>query len=167
MGLRDRLDVPPTTRGGGGSPSSPTLFQGVQDTASGHQRSSAMTPSPPDPSLPARLHEFHKKLPLAGDPPNALPSLRDDHILYLAAVLRDTPQPAPALTLEESWGSAIGSCCRRLPSARVPAPLVARRLPAATRGDGVPESGLSRCGRAGDAGRSARPRSRRITPFRG
>jgi len=27
-----------------------------------------MTPSPPDPSLPARLREFHERLPLAGDP---------------------------------------------------------------------------------------------------
>ena len=34
-----------------------------------------MTSSPPDPSLPARLREFHERLPLAGDP-------------------RDTPVPA-------------------------------------------------------------------------
>jgi len=53
-----------------------------------------MTPSPPDPSLPARLRAFHEGLPLAGDPPNALLSLPDDRILYLAAVLRDTPVPA-------------------------------------------------------------------------
>ena len=41
---------------------------------------SRMTPAPPDPSLPARLREFHERLPLAGDPgdapgrPAALPS---------------------------------------------------------------------------------------------
>ena len=61
----------------------------------------AMTPAPPDPSLPAKLREFHQRLPLAGDPPNALLSLPDDRILYLAAVLRDTPVPAPALSLDE------------------------------------------------------------------
>jgi len=56
---------------------------------------------PPDPSLPSRLREFHERLPLAGTPPNALLSLPDDRILYLAAVLRDTPVPAPALSLDE------------------------------------------------------------------
>ena len=56
---------------------------------------------PPDSSLPARLREFHERLPLAGSPPNALLSLPDDRILYLAAVLRDTPVPAPALSLDE------------------------------------------------------------------
>ena len=59
------------------------------------------TPSPPDPSLPARLRAFHQRLPLAGDPPNALLTLPDDRILYLAAILRDTPVPAPALPAEE------------------------------------------------------------------
>jgi hypothetical protein len=58
------------------------------------------TPSPPDPSLPARLRAFHERLPLAGDPPNALLSLPDDRILYLAAILRDTSVPAPALSLD-------------------------------------------------------------------
>ena len=57
--------------------------------------------TPPDPSLPARLREFHKRLPLPGDPPNAPLSLPDDRILYLAAILRDTPVPAPALSAEE------------------------------------------------------------------
>ncbi|HIH03435.1 MAG TPA: nucleotidyltransferase family protein, partial [Methanoregulaceae archaeon] len=57
---------------------------------------------PPDPSLPSRLREFHVRLPLAGDPPNALLALPDDRILSLAAVLRDTPQAAPALSLE-AW----------------------------------------------------------------
>ena len=60
-----------------------------------------MTPEPVDPSLPARLREFHKRLPLAGDPPNAVLALPDDRLLYLVAILRDTPQPAPALTLDE------------------------------------------------------------------
>ena len=54
-----------------------------------------------DPSLHSRLRELHQKLPLAGDPPNALLSLPDDRILYLAAILRDTPQPAPDLSSEE------------------------------------------------------------------
>ena len=56
-----------------------------------------MTPLPPDPSLPARLREFHQKLPLAGDPPNALLSLPDDRI----PALRNTPVPAPALSLDD------------------------------------------------------------------
>ena len=60
-----------------------------------------MTPAPPDPSLPAKLREFDQRLPLAGDPPNALLALPDDRILYLAAILRDTPVPAPALSAEE------------------------------------------------------------------
>ena len=57
---------------------------------------------PPDPSLPARLRGFHERLPHAGDPRNALLSLPDDRILYLAAVLRDAPVPAPALS-GEAW----------------------------------------------------------------
>jgi hypothetical protein len=56
-----------------------------------------MTPSPPDPSLPARLREFHERLPLAGDPPNALLALPDDRIL----APRDTPVPAPELPAGE------------------------------------------------------------------
>ncbi len=65
------------------------------------QRIPAMTPAPPDPSLPSRLRAFHERLPLAGDPPNALLALPDDRLLYLGALLRDTPQPAPAMTPEE------------------------------------------------------------------
>ncbi|NLX48333.1 MAG: hypothetical protein GXY82_00355 [Methanospirillum sp.] len=38
-------------------------------------------PSPPHPSLPSRLCGFHERLPLAGDPPNALLSLPDDRLL--------------------------------------------------------------------------------------
>jgi hypothetical protein len=68
------------------------------------QRIPAMSVEPPDPSLPARLRAFHLRLPLAGDPPNALLALPDDRLLYLAAVLRDTPQPAPALSLDEWRG---------------------------------------------------------------
>ena len=60
-----------------------------------------MTPAPPDPTLPARLRAFHERLPLAGDPPNAVLSLPDDQLLYLAAILRDTPQPPPAMSPEE------------------------------------------------------------------
>ena len=60
--------------------------------------------TPPDPSLPARLREFHARLPLAGDPPNVLLSLPDDRLFYLVALLRDTPMPAPALSLAEWQG---------------------------------------------------------------
>ncbi len=70
-----------------------------------------MTPATPDPSLPGRLREFHARLPLAGDPPNAVLALPDDRLLYLAAVLRDTPVPAPALKPEE-WQAFLDSFCR-------------------------------------------------------
>ena len=60
-----------------------------------------MSPEPPDATLPARLRAFHERLPLAGDSPNALLSLPDDRLPYLVSILRDTPVPAPALTLEE------------------------------------------------------------------
>ena len=56
-----------------------------------------MSPEPPDPSLPARLREFHARLPLAGDPPNTVLSLPDDRVLRP----RNTPGPAPALPAEE------------------------------------------------------------------
>jgi hypothetical protein len=56
-----------------------------------------MSPEPPDPSLPARLREFHARLPLASDPPNARLALPDERLLYLAALLRDllVSWPAP------------------------------------------------------------------------
>ena len=54
---------------------------------------------PPDPTLPARLREFHERLPPAGDPRNA--RFSDDRLLYLVALLRDTPVPAPTLLLED------------------------------------------------------------------
>ena len=38
--------------------------------------------TPPDPSLPARLRAFHERLPLAGEPRNAVLSLPDDQVLY-------------------------------------------------------------------------------------
>ena len=60
-----------------------------------------MSPEPPDPSVPARLRDFHARLPLKGDPPNGLLALPDGRILYLAAILRDTPQPAQGLSVEE------------------------------------------------------------------
>jgi len=52
-----------------------------KDRAPGRRRVPAMMPSPPGPSLPARLWESHWRLPLAGDPPNALLTLPDDRIL--------------------------------------------------------------------------------------
>jgi hypothetical protein len=61
-----------------------------------------MSAAPPDPSLPGRLREFHARLPLAGDPPNALLAPPANRLLYLAALLRDTSQPAPALT-PDGW----------------------------------------------------------------
>ncbi len=60
-----------------------------------------MSSEPVDPSLPSRLRKFHERLPLADDPRNALLSLPDDRILYLVAILRDTPAPAPVLPAEE------------------------------------------------------------------
>ncbi|MEN6341155.1 MAG: hypothetical protein ABFC89_01210 [Methanospirillum sp.] len=61
-----------------------------------------MSAEPPDPLLPERLREFHAKAPArVSDPVNALIALPDDRILCLAAVLRDTPVPAPALSPEE------------------------------------------------------------------
>ncbi len=56
---------------------------------------------PPDPALPGRLNEFHQRLPLAGDPANAVLSLPDGRLLSLAALLRDAPIPPPAMTPEE------------------------------------------------------------------
>jgi hypothetical protein len=60
-----------------------------------------MSPVQPDPALPERLRAFHQKLPLEGDPPNALLSVSDDWLLYLVAILRDSPLPAPPLSLSE------------------------------------------------------------------
>jgi len=57
-----------------------------------------MSPEPVDPSLPSRLREFHERLPLAGDPPNAVLALPDARLLYLVALLRDTPQQPPAMS---------------------------------------------------------------------
>ncbi len=56
---------------------------------------------PSDATLPARLRDFHERLPLAAGRPNVLLSLPDGRLLYLAALLRDTPVPAPALSAEE------------------------------------------------------------------
>ena len=56
-----------------------------------------MTPSPPDPSLPARLREFHRQLPLAGDPPNARRVAGvPDRVLLLTAARGDGPVGLPA-----------------------------------------------------------------------
>ena len=63
-----------------------------------------MSPEQPDPSLPARLREFHARLPLAGGRPNGLLALPEDRLLYLASLLRDMPVPAPALSLDEWRG---------------------------------------------------------------
>ena len=66
-------------------------------------RVGAISPEPPDPLLPARLRAFHTRLPLAGDPPNAVLALPDDRLQNLVALLRDTPVRAPAL-LPGEWG---------------------------------------------------------------
>ncbi len=42
-----------------------------------------MSPAPPDASLPARLRAFHERLPLAGDPANAVLSFPDDLLAAL------------------------------------------------------------------------------------
>ena len=41
-----------------------------------------MSSEPVDPSLPLRLREFHERLPLAGEPRNAVLALPDDQVLY-------------------------------------------------------------------------------------
>ncbi|MEN6341201.1 MAG: hypothetical protein ABFC89_01440 [Methanospirillum sp.] len=90
-----------------------------------------MSPDAPDPSLPARLRELHARLPLAGDRPNALLSLPDDRILFLAAVLRDTPKAAPALAPEE-----VGEFLDLLPPHGIYAPRgPARRVAGRRRSD--------------------------------
>lgn len=63
-----------------------------------------MTPQEPraiDPSLPERLRQFHAEFPLAGDPWNEILAVPDDQLLYLVALLRNTPMPALALTADE------------------------------------------------------------------
>lgn len=60
-----------------------------------------------DPALPTRLREFHDRLPLVGNPPNAVLALPDDRVLYLVALLRDTPQPVPSISSEE-WKKFLG-----------------------------------------------------------
>ena len=92
---------------GGLAPVTAGPIMGGNDRETERHRIPAMTPSPLDPSLPARPREFHRQLLLAGTPPNALLSLPDERILYLAAILRDTLVPAPALLLEE-WQSLRG-----------------------------------------------------------
>jgi hypothetical protein len=74
---------------------------GGKDREIESKRTSAMSFEQVDPSLPGRLRAFHERLPLAGNPPSVLLALPDDRILYLAAVLRDMPVPAPALSPEE------------------------------------------------------------------
>jgi hypothetical protein len=48
------------------------------------------------------LINFHKKLPLAGNPLNALLSLSDDLLTYLIAAIRNTPCPPPDLS-HDDW----------------------------------------------------------------
>jgi hypothetical protein len=47
------------------------------------------------------LRTFHKELPLAGDPPNALLTLSDDLLSYLIAAIRNTPRSPPDLSLDD------------------------------------------------------------------
>ena len=56
--------------------------------------------STPDPALPGLLREFHAGLPLAGD----RGTLPDDRLLYLVSIIRNTPQPPPALSPGEWQG---------------------------------------------------------------
>ncbi len=53
-----------------------------------------MIPAPPDPSLPAGPTSACRWRATRG-------TLPDDRLLYLVAILRDTPVPAPALSPEE------------------------------------------------------------------
>ncbi|MEN6517321.1 MAG: hypothetical protein ABFC38_03910 [Methanospirillum sp.] len=50
---------------------------------------------------------MHARLPLADGRPNAVLSLPDDRIHYFAAVLRDTPEAAPVMSLE-AWREFLG-----------------------------------------------------------
>jgi len=52
-------------------------------------------------SLPGALRNFHKELPLAGNPPNALLSLSDDLLIYLIAAIRNTPRSPPDLSVDD------------------------------------------------------------------
>ncbi|MCX5842056.1 MAG: nucleotidyltransferase family protein, partial [Deltaproteobacteria bacterium] len=52
-------------------------------------------------SLPDALRNFHRHLPLAGDPPNALLSLSDDLLTYLMAAIRNTPRSPPDLSPDD------------------------------------------------------------------
>ena len=90
---------PDRSDGGGVRARSPCLR--VQRVRHLDANSSARTPSPPDPSLPALLRAFHERLPVPAGPRNAVLALPDDRLLYLVAILRDTPTPAPAMTPEE------------------------------------------------------------------
>ncbi len=117
-----------------------------------------MKPHPAGPPAPRGLRAFQARLPLAGDPPNALLSLLDDRFLSLAAVLPDTPQPAPALSPKE-WQAFFD---RLVPHGAFPAPGAltpsrARGLPAAGGGHGPPEPRLPLRGREIDAGRPREP----------
>ena len=120
-----------------------------KDREPGRQRIPAMPPSPPDPSLPAKLREFHQRLPLAGTPPNAPLSLPDDRLLYLAAPARHA-----GTRWRRGGSSATTSHHTGSSPARVPAPGRAGGLPIAVRGHGVAEPGISLCGRCGPAGPS-------------
>lgn len=57
-------------------------------------------------SLPRMLREFHKQLPLAGDPGNALLALPDAHLLYLVSLIRNTPTAPPQLSRND-WDAFI------------------------------------------------------------
>ena len=52
------------------------------------------------------LRNFHKELPLAGDPPNALLTLPDDLLSYLIAAIRNTPRSTPDLSLD-AWHNLL------------------------------------------------------------
>ncbi len=52
-------------------------------------------------ALPDALRKFHKELPLAGDPQNALLSLSDAHLTYLIAAIRNTPCKPPDLSPDD------------------------------------------------------------------
>ena len=62
---------------------------------------SAADTTPARVPLPDLLRNFHKDLPLEGDPPNALLSLPDDQLMYLIAVIRNIPRNPPDLSLSD------------------------------------------------------------------
>jgi hypothetical protein len=74
----------------------------MQENGQLMQTSTSTSKNNPAPvALPDALRNFHKHLPLAGDPPNALLSLSDAHLTYLIAAIRNTPSQLPGRSFSD------------------------------------------------------------------